>query len=127
MPVEVTGLNELVRAFGRIDRGMSRQFRRQLRVGVGGPVAQDMKQMAQSLGLRKSGKLINSLRPSVRGATLFINESATNKGYPYPAVYEFGRGGARAFMQPVVDRLDSGLLEERMGGYLEWIEKEFRA
>lgn len=128
MTVEVTGLNELVRAFSRIDKGMSRQFRQELRVGVGGPVAKDMKDMARSRGLRgKTGKLINSIRPSVRGATLFINESATNKAYPYPAVYEFGHGGARAFMQPVVDRLDGGLLEQRMIGYLEWIEKEFRA
>ena len=127
MPVEVTGLNELVRAFGRIDKGMSRQFRQQLRVGVGGPVAQDMKELARSRGLRQTGKLINSIRPAVRGATLFINASATNKGYPYPAVYEFGRGGARSFMQPVVYRLDAGLLEERMGGFLEWIEQEFMA
>src|SRR5258706_13453132 len=125
MPVEVTGLNELVRAFARIDKGMSRQFRQELRVGVGGPVAAEMKAMAASRGLRQTGKLINSLRPSVRGSTLFINASATNRGYPYPAGYEFGRGGARAVMEPGVRRRRAGGLEQGKIRSFAWDGQEY--
>jgi hypothetical protein len=127
MPVEVTGLNEMLHALGRIDKGITRELRKQLSVGVGGPIVADMKDEATARGLVKTGKLRSGLRPAVRGSSLFVNESARNKGYPYPAIYEFGHGGARAFMQPVVDRWGGGRLEEQMSGFLDWVESEWRA
>lgn len=128
MPVAVEGLDDLVRAFQRVDAKVPREMRKQLRNEVGRPFVADAKEHVGSVGLVKTGKLRRSIRPLVQGSTLLVRDSATNKGFPYPAVYEFGKGGARAFLGPTADEwIQSGKLEKHMEGFMEWVETEWDA
>ena len=69
--------------------------------------------IAEAEGLRDTGNLIRKIKPSVRGTTAMIRESAVKvsrkypTGYPYPGVYEYaGRGvaGPRPFMHPAAEQ-----------------------
>jgi hypothetical protein len=111
--VKVEGLQELTQAFGRMDRALSRELRREYRV-IGQLVGRRIKTIAEALGLRgsertgdhKPGALIRGVRPAVRGSTLVIQDLVRRKGFPYPQVAEGwigGHGDKRPFMEPGLD------------------------
>lgn len=125
--VKVEGLNELIRAARKIELGMATEMTLTLKQQIGTPMSEDMKHMAEARGLvGETHHLVDMIKPTVRGASLSIRDTATNDGYPYPKRYEYQDGGARAFMEPVVHQWESsGELERRFDTYLDWIDKEW--
>jgi hypothetical protein len=101
-PIRITGLRELVRDFGRMQRGLRTELQREMSQ-IGGIVAGEARQIAQQKGLRDSGDLIRSIRPRVRGAVALVRSSAEHRGFNYPARLEYEHGGRRAFLGPAVD------------------------
>lgn len=135
--VQVEGLDELLRAFSRLERGLARELRNELR-RVGYRFARDAKQTVTARGLVRTGRLRGSLRPAVRGATLVVRSSPPLNPGPrsaagYASVYENGaRGGdgvgKRAFLEPTLRAwLGTGRLERELEAFLDWVEKEFAA
>jgi hypothetical protein len=132
--VHVEGLKEAIRALGKIDRQAAGELRKELRTKIGGAFVRDVKLRVELRGLvGKSGRLRNSIRPTVRGASLVVRSSPALKPGPksrqgYAAVYEFGRGGRRSFLEPTLGNwLETGRLRHEMGDYLDWIGSEFRS
>ena len=133
--VRVEGLDELVRAFGRLDRGLRRELQKHLRV-IGKIVADDAKAVASEKGLRggagdpHEGLLIRSIRPRVRGGSAFVADTAVTTspkypaGYPYPKRIEFAGGGARAFLAPALDRSRERVVSE-LERLVDWVESDF--
>ena len=123
--VTVRGLQELDRAFGRFQGDLRKELRAELR-RVGEPVAETARGLVQANGLVQSGKLLNSIRLSVRGGSLFIRDTAVRRspkypdGYSYPSRMEYGKGGARAFLRPAVEQDTEMVVEalDRMLGRL---------
>ena len=104
--IRVKGLDDLVRDFGKVDRGLRKELQGEIRK-VAGIVAGEAKERAVRQGLVDSGKLVRSIRPGVRRSTGVVRVTATRDGFPYPAVYEFGGGGVRAFLMPALkDKTD---------------------
>lgn len=134
MPVEyvrVEGLTELLRGLGRADKGLRKELNTEIR-GLAKVVAADAQVIAREQGLigdprtdTLSGSLVRRIGISVRGSSAWIVDKASRGGFPYPAVYEFGGGGTRAFLRPSLarntDRIISGIeemlvrLEEQSG------------
>lgn len=100
--VTIEGLPQLVRGFERMGADLKKDVRAELRKG--GDLVRDQARLnAAGRGLRKSGRLISGLRTIVRsGAVVLVRSTTKRKGFPYPAVYEYGRGGARNFLEPAV-------------------------
>lgn len=102
--VSVHGLDELVRSLGRAQVRIRPALRSELRT-LATSVAEEAKSRARSQGLVRSGALVKDIRPSVRGTSALIRESAVrrqgkNAPFGYPALYEFG---GRPFMYPAAD------------------------
>jgi hypothetical protein len=97
--IKVEGVQDTLRAFGRISKGLRRELGLELKK-IAGLVAVDAKAIAEFLGLRDSGKLIGSIRPGLRGSVAYVTATAQRNGFNYPAVYEFGHGRERAFLTP---------------------------
>lgn len=130
--LKVDGLDELLRAVGRIDKALTRELRKELRVGVGGAFVKDVKQRVERVGLVDRGNLRSSIRPAVSGADVVIRSKPLNPGprsrLGYGAVYEFGGGGRRAFLDPTRDEWQrSGKLEQALSGFVNWLETEWRS
>lgn len=134
--VQVEGLDALARSVGRIDRGLRRELQRQLRK-VGDIVAEDARRVAEEKGLsshsaydKHPGLLIKSIRPSVRGGSVFIRDTARTPGsgkwgnYNYPARYEFENHGERAFLRVAINQNTNRIMNE-MGHILDWIADEW--
>lgn len=131
--VRIEGLRELQGALRRIDRSAATELRKELRTTVGAEFVRDAKDTIAARGLVKSGRLQGSIKASVRGGDLFVRSSPALKPGPksrqgYAPVYEFGHGGARAFLEPTrKEWLGTGKLERELTGFLDWTAKEFRA
>ncbi|MBA3844260.1 MAG: hypothetical protein H0X39_16865 [Actinobacteria bacterium] len=138
--VRVEGLRELVGALGRLDRKMGAELRRELRTRVGGEFTRDVKLGIIGQGLYRTGALYRSIRPSVSGTTLTVRSAPALRPGPrsrggYGVIYEYtGRAGSRdgrgtrAFLNPTLDRWEAtGKLEESLGGFLDFIEHEWRS
>lgn len=129
----VTGLDDLIRTMGRIDRKTAGELRREMRTTIGRDFSRDAKQRITDNGLVKTGRLRNSIRPAVRGSTLVVRSSPPlnpGKRSPqgYAPVYEYGSDAARAFLGPTLDEWrTSGKLDEAMNGYMEWVEQDWTA
>jgi hypothetical protein len=111
--LHVEGLQELLQAFGRMDKSLSREVRREYRT-IGALVARRIKTIAEAEGLRGSartgdhqpGALIRGVRPAVKGSTLVVQDLVRRNGFPYPQVAEgwiSGHGEERPFMEPGLD------------------------
>lgn len=114
--VRVEGLQELIRDFGRLEKGIAKEVRAELK-DVAGIVAEEARSIAESVGLRDSGRLIRTTRPFARGATAGVRTTATRNGYPYGLRYEFeGRGGdaagPRAYLAPALEEKSDAVVEE---------------
>jgi len=107
--VQVQGLDALLAAFKQLGEGLPHELSAGLRT-VARDVANDAKAIAKANGLHASGNLIDHITTSVRGTVAYIVDNARRvspkypSGYLYPAVYEFGHGGARAFLHPAAER-----------------------
>lgn len=132
----VSGLDDLIRTTGRIDRKAAGELRRQMRTTIGRDFTLDAKAKVDELGLVKTGRLRGSIRPAVKGSTLVVRSSPPlnpGKKSPqgYAPIYEFGgRGtetaGPRAFLAPTLeDWQASGRLEEELSGFLDWVDNEW--
>lgn len=115
--VKIEGLPQLVRGFERMGADVKKAVRADLRQS--GDLVRDQARLnADARGLRRSGRLISGMRTIVRsGADVRVRDVTKRKGFPYPAVYEYGGGGSRNFLEPalgqktneVMDRLDTML------------------
>lgn len=107
--VEVEGLPELIKKFRKLDKQLSKNITDRLRVSAK-EVALTAKGIAASKGFappgtsgRGTGSLIAKISYSVRAGQAYVKESANRSGFSYPAVYEFGHGKSRSFMEPARD------------------------
>ena len=133
----VEGLDAFVRAVSRVDKEAVRRVRKQLRVGVGGPLVVDVKAQIDAQGLVRTKKLRSSIRAAVKGSTLVVRSSPPLKPgrrsrMGYGAIYEYGgrEGGSaigpRAFLAPTADEWhQSGKTEHAFGDFLDWVEREY--
>lgn len=111
----VENLNAVIRALRKSDKEVAKGVRAKLKQMVD-LVRDRAKEMAAVEGFtppgrsgRGTGKLIRSIKSSVRGGEGFIRETAVNKdGFKYPSVYEYGHSrkwGHRPFMEPARDEM----------------------
>lgn len=108
--IRVQGLDQVVRGFRRIDGSLAREVQMELK-SIAGFVADDARTYATAIGLRDSGDLAHGIKPFYRGATAGVRSTVKRRGYPYGGVYEFGKGGARAFLAPTVKRDEAKIVE----------------
>lgn len=131
--VHITGLRELVQAANKIDKAAGRQVNKVMRDTVGKDFVEDVRERLGSVGFKHpTGRLAGSIKPSVRGANLVVRSSPPLNPGPrsamgYAAVYEYGYGKRRAFLDPTLDAwLASGKLIDEFDEFLDWVDKEFR-
>lgn len=129
--VHITGLRELVRAANAIDKAAGRQVNKVMRDTIGTDFVRDTREMIAARGLVRTGRLLGSIKPSVRGQNLVVRSSPPLNPGPrsrmgYAAIYEYGHSG-RSFLNPTLDSwLASGKLIDEFDGFLDWIDREFR-
>jgi hypothetical protein len=123
------------KAVKELDTGLDAEVKVGLK-SIGTKVATKAGLVAQSKGLRKSGDLIQKIKPSVTQKGVAVIEKATRKASPgnrprnggrsryagmefaYPSIYEYGgrvNGGAtgpRAFLQPALEGSISMIQQE---------------
>ena len=102
LAVRVEGLADLRRDFGRLSKALQDDFRDEIKA-VADIVAVESRAIAKRKGLHDTGRLIRSIKPGTSGAVGVVRANAARKGYRYGAVYEFGRGGKRAFLRPALE------------------------
>lgn len=132
------GLDGLVRAFGRLDKGLRRELQKELKE-IGRIVAEEAKGIAEFKRLRGEddpgdphpGQLIARIQPSVRGASVYIRDTAASSSgrypkYNYPARLEYEQGGRRAFLRPALDGRRNEIVN-RFEHLLDWIADEWGA
>lgn len=134
--VQVEGLDALVSAFGRVDKGLKRELTVRLR-SIGRIVADQAKGVAEFRGYRgeedsdhHKGQLIARIQPSVRGGSVYIRDSARTvspaypQGYNYPARLEYQNGGSGSFMREALDGRRGEIVNE-FEKLVEWIATEW--
>jgi hypothetical protein len=99
--IRVEGLADLLKTFGRIDKQLSKEIKRELRE-IGGIVLKDAKANALAEGFGKpgasgrgSGDLLRGLKLRQRRGDIAIVETAMRAGFNYPKIYEFGGSDVR--------------------------------
>jgi hypothetical protein len=104
--VVVSGLDQLVRDFGKVSKELRRDLQRELQ-DVAKIVSDEAKAIVERDTLIESGKLKNGIRPRVRGATAIVENRAQKGGFKYPGIYEFGVSGRvkarRPFLLPALE------------------------
>lgn len=108
--VQITGLKELQRDLKRADAELPKQLRVAVK-GIGQTVADEAKRIAEGNGLVLTGRLVRSIRPSVRGMTAVIRDTAKQRGFNYPVRYEFG-DRKRPFLVPAVQRKEGEIVRD---------------
>lgn len=108
--VKVTGLKELQRDLRRADAALPKALRAGFKE-VGQTVAEEAKRIAEAEGLVLTGRLVRSIRPSVRGTTAVIRATARQRGFNYPVRYEFG-DRKRPFLVPAVQRKEGEIVRD---------------
>lgn len=107
------GFEELAKDFKAAGNDARKEFRDSLKP-IGKVVAGRAAIVASAKGLigkkphgdYTTGQLVKKLRQagavSVANKGVTVTAKATRNGYPYPSIYEYGRGGARAFLEPAL-------------------------
>lgn len=117
--VRVEGLSELIRDFNRMNKQLARDLRREL-LDIGQIVADEAKDVQipnQNLATnqtgqddkRNTGRLQKGVRPRMRGTAVIVENRAKNRGYRYPAIYEYNKG--RPFLNPALDARTDDVVE----------------
>lgn len=129
--VEIVGLQSTIAAIRRIDRGFAKETQHVAMEKLGRPVAADVQSKIYQEGLRKTGRLHDSIKPSFRSGRLYIRSTpALNPGSRsprgYAPIYEYGHHGARAFMQPVMNSWIQGdKAVHAMEEVLDWAARQW--
>lgn len=105
------GARDLSRALRAAGRDVRLELNRQVKPAAL-LVATQAKENAVAQGFappgrsgRGTGQLLRGIKASVRSGVGYVRESAmTSRGFPYPAVYEFGGDKHRAFIVPAVEQ-----------------------
>jgi len=111
--VRVEGLNELIRAFGKVDKDLKRGVQRELQASAD-IVSQATKSKIGSLSPPGSSRTIGGVRPRVRGSTAVVEQrlgKTTGKRGDW-GVTQMHRGFLPALSEKtteVVQRLDEML------------------
>jgi hypothetical protein len=133
--VQVEGLDELVKAFGRVDKGLRRELQKQLRV-IGKGVVDQARAVAASEGLHGSGRdphpgqLISKMTVSVRGGSVYVRDTAKTvstkypQGYNYPQRLEYEAGGSRSFLRRGLEERRGTVIRD-MERLVDWIADEW--
>ena len=102
--VEVEGVARTLAAFKTFQGNVAKGMKLELKAAAG-LVATEAKKIAEAKGLRDTGDLIKSIRPGFKSSYAYVGDKAMHMGgpYNYPARYEYGQGGARAFLRPALD------------------------
>lgn len=122
--VYIDGLDSLVRAFGKIDRGLRRELQTRLK-HAGEIVALDYKMTAP----RKTGKMADSAKPSIRGGSVYIRVTAKKQspkypsGYRYPNRVEYESGSNQPLHQSL-ERTRPAVLRD-LDHVVDWVADEF--
>lgn len=119
--IRVEGLRELINAFYKMDRQLSKEIRQEL-ILIGNLVvdeARDTQMPQQQLaagqlgqdGVPNTGKLQKSLRAKMQGQSTAVVESRKPRGskYAYGAIYEFDQG--RPFLVPALEAKTDDIME----------------
>lgn len=117
--IRVEGLSQLIRDFNRMNKDLARDLRREL-LDVGKIVADEAKDVqipdqqlaggqAGEDSARNTGRLQKGVRPRMRGTAVIVENRAKNRGYGYPAIYEFNKG--RPFLNPALDARTEDVVE----------------
>jgi hypothetical protein len=132
--VHLEGLEPLLAAFERMPIITKRELRREL-LEIADNVAKKAEGFAVGQGLvdddhaPKGGGLADRIKPRLSGSQVLVVDSARRAspkypgGYPYPALYEFGHGGARAFMRPAVTS-EAHDTRRRLDTFIARVERE---
>lgn len=115
--LRVEGLRDLQRDLNKVNKAAKGEVREGLKA-VGRIVQDEARLIAKVRGLHDTGQLRRKITPAVTQQAVFIRANAKRAGYPYPAVYEYGRGGARAFLLPAAQR-KSREVEQAMERWLD--------
>ena len=108
--VRVEGLASLRRDFARAGKEQRKAFGAAIKTVAAG-VAETAKSIARREDLFESGQLIDKIKPAVKGTVGLIRATATNDGFAYPGLYEFG-GRARLFLQPALEQDEDEIVKE---------------
>jgi len=98
---------------------------------IGVPFVKDVKGRVATQGLMKSGRLARSIKSSMSGSTLVVRSTPPLNPGPrsrmgYAAIYEYGFGKTRAFIEPTVRQwYATGKTEKAFEGFLDWVETDF--
>jgi hypothetical protein len=129
--VSVDGLSELLKALRKTEGKLAPQLRKEMKARIGKPFTTDVKTRIAVQGLYKSGRLSRSIKPAMSGSTLTIRSApALNPGpksrMGYAAIYEYGFGKSRAFLEPEMRVWAvSGKTEAAFADFLDYVETEF--
>lgn len=133
-PVVLEGWTEAIRGLKKIEASLPKALQAELK-GAADIVRVAAVEIAGEKGLappgrsgRGRGGLVGGLKVFANATSAGVRDSAKRKGYPYPAVYEFGsRGsgdlGPRAFLQPAGAR-EAGKVEERIDNMFDRLRSE---
>lgn len=121
------GLRSLNQGLRKLGTEVPKQLREELK-DAAEIVRVEAQARARAQGLVDTGRLVRSMKVSVRGASAFVRNTATatatgrvrvrsakgsrggsrtvaagSREFPYPRVYEYGDGGRRAFLHPALE------------------------
>jgi hypothetical protein len=106
VPIAVEGLADAQRYLRKIDVEAAKNLNKELK-SAAKIVQAEAKSIAAAKGLaapgrsgRGTGALVSGLRVFSSGGAAGVRDAVNRGGFPYPAVYEYGHGAARAFLQP---------------------------
>lgn len=121
--VEVEGLSQLIRAFGKIDKGLQKELRKRLKRAAL-PVIADYHAAAP----KKTGKMAASARPSLRRGSIYVRVTATKTSpkysrYPYPRRIEYQPGSSHP-LQSSFER-QRPFVQHELGTLVDWVADEF--
>jgi hypothetical protein len=115
--VVLEGMTQMMRAFKQLESDISRDLRTELKA-IARDVAAAAKVEASSKGLaapgrsgRGTGQLVRHIRSGATQRYAYIKDDVSRAsqrypdGYNYAKVYEYGRGGVRAFLHPAVEHM----------------------
>jgi len=121
--VEVEGLPQLIRAFGRIDKGLQKELQTRLkRAAI--PVIIDY----QATAPKKTGKMASSARPALRRGSILIRVTATKTSpkysrYPYPKRVEYASSSNHP-LHASFER-QRPLVQHELSTLVDWVADEF--
>lgn len=111
--VRLEGWTELQRAFRAVDKRLPKELQLELKAAAE-VVKSAAAEIAAEKGLappgssgRGHGALIAGLRTFSNQSAAGVRDTASRSGFHYPAIYEYGHGRARAFLDPAAQQKEA--------------------